>query len=421
MKYRYSAVDARGRQKHGSVEAASEQDAIVQLREQQLVPTRLAPAGKIAQAAAGDDGEPPRKWYDVEFMEKDIHLQKISRKKLIVSFTQLGVMLRAGVSLSLALDVMAQNEADRRMRKILHGLHTDLLAGVSLSQSMSTFACFDAVTINLVRAGEADGHLERSFDQIASVQEKQQALRSKLISASVYPILLVVMVAGVVTLLNTMVLPSFVEMFEAIGTGLPAITVAVMGFSKFCNHWGWLVVLIIVLLVLGYKTLRRSRRSFALKTDNFKLHLPLVGTLIRQSSVARFSRILSTMLESGQDFLSALNISRSVIANEYISDGLSHVADEVRVGNPISASMQKLWFFDPVYISMLRAGEESGSLSTTLGKMADMYEEETDATTKRLTTLMEPIMTILVSVIVGVVVVAIAMPMFGMFNLVGNV
>ena len=321
----------------------------------------------------------------------------------------------------MALEVMAQNEADKRLRKVLRELHADLLSGVGLSQSMAAFACFDAVTTNLVRAGEADGHLERSFSQISSVQEKQHALQSKLLSASIYPILLLVMVLGVLTLLNTLVLPSFVAMFEAIDSSLPGITVAVMGFSQFFNRWWWLMVLVVLLLVTGYRTLRKKRHSFALKADAWKLRIPLAGKLIRQSSVARFSRILAALLESGQDFLSALSISRSVITNECISDGLAKVADEVRLGNPISTSMQKLWFFDPVYISMLRAGEESGSLSTTLSKMADMYEVETDATTKRLTTLMEPIMTVLVSVIVGVVVVAIALPMFGMFNLVGNV
>ncbi|MEG2288177.1 MAG: type II secretion system F family protein, partial [Ruthenibacterium sp.] len=337
-----------------------------------------------------------------------------------VLFTQMAIMLRAGVSLSLALEVLAGSEPNKRLRKVLGELHADLLGGVALSDAMAKFVCFDAITINLVRAGEADGHLERSFTQVADISEKQNNLRSKIVSASIYPMILLVLVIGVLTLLNTMVLPSFVTMFEAIGTGLPALTVAVMGFSAFFNKWWWLIALLVLALLAGYQALYRTRHGFALAVDRFKLHIPVVGTLIRQASIARFSRIVSALLASGQDFLSSLAIGRSVLGNRYMQDGFARAAEEVRVGNSVSMSMQSLPFLDGVYISMLRAGEESGSLSDTLDKMADLYEAQTDATTKRLITLMEPMMTVVIAGVVGVVVIAIALPMFGMFDLVGN-
>lgn len=424
MKFKYTAVDEKGRKQRGVLEADTEQAVVTALQAQKLLPTSIAQAGGFLQArleAAAEEGEAPKKWYEIEIGGRDIHLVKFPRKKLQVLFTQLGIMLRAGVNLSLALEVMRDGEVNTRLRRVLREMHGDLLAGISLSQSMAKFVCFDAVTVNLVRAGEADGHLERSFEQIASVQEKQQSLQSKLTSAAIYPAILLVMIVAVLTMINAVVMPSFQTMFDQLGTNMPAITRFVMAFSRGFNRWWWLAALLIVLLVLGYRRLRAARHKFAVGVDRLKLKVPVVGTLLRQSSIARFSRILSSLIESGQDFLSALNISRSVISNEYIADGLATVADDVRVGNSVSSSMQKLTFLDPLYVSMMRAGEESGALGTTLTKMAELYEVQTDETTKRLTTMMEPAMTVLVAAIVGVVVVAIAMPMFGMFDLVGNV
>ena len=418
MKYQYVAVNKNGAKKRGKLEAVSEADAVSLLREQQLVPVSLTLAGAWLNGKNAD-GKAAQSIFEVEIMEKDIHLVKFKAKVLVVLFTQMSIMLRSGVSLSMALEVLADSEGNKRLRKVLTEMHGDLMSGLALSDSMSKFACFDAITVNLVRAGEADGHLERSFAQVADISEKQNALTSKLISASIYPIILLVMVVAVLALINTMVLPSFVSMFETIGTGLPGITVAVMGFSTFFNKWWWLMAIVIVGLVAGYRWLYRNRHGFALAVDRFQLHIPVVGTLLRQSNIARFSRIVSALLASGQDFLSALNIGRSVIGSVYMQDGFGAASDEVRVGNSISTAMEKLPFLDGVYVSMLRAGEESGSLSDTLEKMADLYEEQTDATTKRLITLMEPLMTILIAGIVGVVVVAIAVPMFGMFDLVG--
>ncbi|MEG0910762.1 MAG: type II secretion system F family protein [Ruthenibacterium sp.] len=416
MTYQYVAVDTAGKRAKGELDAANDTDALAQLRALRLVPTSLSAGKKLFGILAIDDG---KNIWTMDFAPKDPHTMKFKRKKMILVFNQMAIMLRAGVNLSLLLEVMQENEPNKDFARVLHELHMDMLSGVSLSASMEKFSCFDAVTTNLVRAGEADGHLERSFAQIANVYEKQNALLGKVRSAMVYPIILMLLVLVVLTILNTVVLPSFYTMFESLGTGVPPVTQAVMAVSNFTTHYWWVIALAIAAVVWTYQFIRKKSHAFCMKVDRLKLYIPLVGKLIKNVQIARFSRILSTMLASGQDFLSALSISRAVLTNTYLINGLEQVADEVRIGNPVSVSMDKQKFFDPVFISMLRAGEESGSLSETLGKMADLYETETDESTKRLTAAMEPLMTIVIAVIVGFVVIAVAVPMFSMFDLVG--
>lgn len=415
MIYQYVAVDTAGKHAKGTLDAAGEADALAQLRALRLVPTSLSAGKKMFGLTVDDD----KNIWNMDFAPKDPHTLKFPRKKMILVFNQMAIMMRAGVNLSLLLEVMEENEPNKNFARVLHELHADMLSGVSLSTSMEKFTCFDPVTTNLVRAGEADGHLERSFAQISTVYEKQNALIGKVRSAMVYPIILIILVLVVLTILNVVVLPSFYTMFESLGTGVPPITKAVMSVSNFTTHWWWVMALVVVALVWLYRLIRKKSNAFCMKIDHAKLFVPLIGKLTKNVQIARFSRILSTMLYSGQDFLSALSISRAVLTNQYIIHGLEQVADEVRVGNPVSTSMDKQGFFDPVFISMLRAGEESGSLSETLGKMADLYENETDESTKRLTAAMEPLMTIIIAIIVGFVVIAVAVPMFSMFNLVG--
>lgn len=354
-------------------------------------------------------------------MEGDIHKAKLPHKKMVVFFNQLTIMVRAGVTLSMALGVMVQSEKHRKTKKILKELLDDLMAGVTLSDSMAKFKCFDSVTINIVKAGEADGRLERSFRQVAQLQEKSYNLTAKVKSAAVYPLILLVLVVGVVILMNVMILPSFVTMFEVLGDDMPVITQFVMGASDFTLKYWWLILLIVFSVVFGYIFARKKSHKFCVTIDRLKLKIPVGGKVILHSQIARFSRILSTLLDAGQDFLSSLLTARSTLTNEFIKDGLAQVAEEIRGGLPVSTAMQKHPFFAPVFISMVRAGEESGSLSETLEKMADMYEQEADESTKRLTTLMEPAMTVIIAIIVGTVVLAIAVPMFNMFNLVGNI
>lgn len=416
MKFSYAAVNTSGKRVKGKISADNETEAINKLRAEKLVPVSLTEIKVII----GVDGKETENAFEREIFEKEIHKQKFKHKKLIVVFDQLAIMLKAGVNLSMAIEVMMDNQDDKRVCRLLRAMHADLMNGIALSASMDTFAAFDDVSVNIVRAGEADGRLERSFARIAQVMAKQGDLISKVQTAAIYPCVLLVLVIGVLIMINTVVLPSFITMFENIGKDLPGITVMVMNASDFLSKYGLIIAGGIVLICLAYAAVRRKSRSFAIAVDHFKLSIPLVGKLILHSQTARFARILSTLIEAGQDFVSALTIAQSVLSNKYMIDGLENVSSEVCMGNSVSDAMAKQPFFAPVFISMMRAGEESGNLGETLTKMADMYEDQTEESTKRVTTMMEPLMTMIIAVIVGVVVISIALPMFGMMDLVGT-
>lgn len=417
MKFNYIALNSSGKQIKGVTHADDESAALAALREQGIFATSI----KQVKVRLGADGQEAKNIFDIELGNTNIYKRKLPRKKLIIFFQQMSIMLKSGVILSMAIDVLMENESNPYMRRILREIHNDMMAGISISASMEKFDTFDNITTNIIKSGEADGHLERSFSQIAVVIEKQHSLITKVQSAAIYPAILLVLVIGVLILLNTLILPTFITMFEATGDELPMFTQIVVSASTIMQKWWYLFVIAVVAIIVTYQYLRNNVLAVAIAIDRFKLKVPLLGALIRHSQTARFARILSTLLESGQDFLSSLEISQSVLSNKYMTAKLTNVADEVRMGNPISVSMSKLDFFEPVLISMVRAGEESGSLSETLSKMADMYEAQTDETTKRITLLMEPMMTIVIAGIVGFVVIAVALPMFNMFNLVGNV
>lgn len=416
MKYSYIAEDSEGRRRRGNIDAGSENEALAHLREDNLVPIQLKELSGVAAARASGRG-----LNEIEVFEGDVHKTKMKRKKMVTTYNQIAIMLKAGVNLSTTLDVMIDSEDDSKMRKILKEIHEDLMNGSALSASMSQFKCFDAVTLNLVRSGEADGRLERSFTQAAELQEKSANLQGKVKSAATYPAILLVLVVGLVALMNVMIIPAFASMFEGMGKELPGVTLFVLGMSDFFAHWTWLVILAIVGIVFGYKTGRKKSAAFCISIDKFKTKMPIFGQLILVTQVGRFARVLATLLEAGQDFLGSLLMAQSTLSNEYLKAGIIQIADDIRVGIPISDAMAKHPFFAPVFISMVRAGEESGSLGSTLNKMADMYEDEADETTKRLTSMLEPLMTVLVAVVVGTIVLAIVVPMFGMFDLVGNV
>lgn len=417
MKYKYEALNVNGKKKKGIIAADNEAGAIILLREMGLVPTDLSEQ-KIRM---GEDGTEAKSFLQMEIGSSDIHKKKISRKKLVALFSQMAIMLKAGVNFSVVLEVLCENEKAPYMRRILKEIHTDMMAGLPVSQSMEKFDAFDSIVTNIVKSGEADGHLERSFSQISTLIEKQHNLISKVKSASIYPCILLVMVIGVMIILNSMVLPTFVTMFRSTGQAMPPLTEAIMSISEFLTKFWYLLVMGIVGIIGGFIALYKGNTRFCLWVDKAILRVPIVGPLMRNSQTARFARILSTLLESGQDFLGAMAISQSVLSNDYMSSSLILAADEIRMGNPVSVSLAKLDFFEPVLISMVRAGEESGSMSETLKKMAEMYEEQTDENTKRITLLMEPIMTVAIAGIVGFVVISLVLPMFNMFNLVGNI
>ena len=404
-------MNARNQKKEGAIEAANQAEAINILRAKGLVVQNLTELGSKSD-------EPTSIW-DMD-LGGDIHTRKIKPKKLLMVFSQLGMMMKAGINLSLSMQIMIDSEKDVSMRKILREINENLYSGFTLSQTMKNFAGFPPIYISIVEAGEANGRLDDAFEQCALIVKKDMALSSKIRGALGYPIFLIVLVIAVVIILTVFVLPTFKDVYSSFGAELPGLTQALMSFSDFLIGYWWLVIVVTLGIVFGLRALKKANADFNMLWAKGMLKIPLVGPIIRQSSLARFCRLMSTLTDAGIPIHKAMGLARDVVPNVYVRENVQAVLDDVQIGVTIHDAMSKHAVFDPILVSMIRVGEESGMLGDSLTKMADLFETQTDESTQRLTDAMTPIMTVVIGVVVGTLVVSMILPMFGMYDVVAK-
>ncbi len=410
--YHYTAVDAKNKKSRGFTEADNKAAVIAMLQGKNLMPVEISGTEQA-------NTEQKSIW-ETEIGSSDIHKAKIPKKKLLTMMHQMGIMMKAGVSLSMAMGVLIDSEKNKKFKKILKEMNDDLYTGVPISATMTKFRAFPEIVVNIVQSGEANGRLDSAFERCAVVLEKEIALAGKLKGATTYPAFLLVLTVGMLIVMNCLVLPNFASVFKQFNAELPAITVFVMAFSRCLSSYWYLILLVLFLLILTYVLLKRNCVPFSTGVDRILLKLPAIGTLLKQSYVARFCRIMSSLVESGVDIVNALEISRNVIPNRFMKAQLTQAIADVRVGSSINATFAKFPVFDSLLVSMMKVGEESGMLYETLDKMATLYEQETEESTKKLTNMMEPAMTIIIALVVGTVVIAIVLPMFGMYSVVAG-
>ncbi len=404
-------MNARNQKKEGAIEAANQAEAINILRAKGLVVQNLTELGSKSD-------EPTSIW-DMD-LGGDIHTRKIKPKKLLMVFSQLGMMMKAGINLSLSMQIMIDSEKDVSMRKILREINENLYSGFTLSQTMKNFAGFPPIYISIVEAGEANGRLDDAFEQCALIVKKDMALSSKIRGALGYPIFLIVLVIAVVIILTVFVLPTFKDVYSSFGAELPGLTQALMSFSDFLIGYWWLVIVVTLGIVFGLRALKKANADFNMLWAKGMLKIPLVGPIIRQSSLARFCRLMSTLTDAGIPIHKAMGLARDVVPNVYVRENVQAVLDDVQIGVTIHDAMSKHAVFDPILVSMIRVGEESGMLGDSLTKMADLFETQTDESTQRLTDAMTPIMTVVIGGVVGTLVVSMILPMFGMYDVVAK-
>ena len=411
MKYKYVAMNARNQKKEGAVEAANQAEAINILRGKGLVVQDLT--------ELGNKSDEPTSIWDMD-LGGDIHTRKIKPKKLLMVFSQLGMMMKAGINLSLSMQIMIDSEKDISMRKILREINENLYSGFTLSQTMRNFAGFPQIYISIVEAGEANGRLDEAFEQCALIVKKDMALSSKIRGALGYPIFLIILVVAVVIILTVFVLPTFKDVYSSFNAELPGLTKGMMALSDFLIGYWWLLIIVVLGIVLGLRALKKANADFNMMWAKMMLKIPLVGPIIRQSSLARFCRLMSTLTDAGIPIHKAMGLARDVVPNVYVRENVQAVLDDVQIGVTIHEAMGKHPVFDPILVSMIRVGEESGMLGDSLKKMADLFETQTDESTQILTDAMTPIMTVVIGGVVGTLVVAMILPMFGMYDVVAK-
>ena len=407
MKYSYVAFDPEGKKVKGVIEAENESGAIYHIRNQDLSPVSVAPYKEKASS-----------WKEIEIMEPEVHDLKIKKKDLMQFADKMSIMLRAGVTLAMAMDVIVNSEKNRRYKKIYRAILTDLYGGSSLADSMRSFKAFPEVMVNMITSGEQTGKLDWAFSKIAELFEKELALSGKISAAFTYPIFLVVLMVAMFIVMTVVVLPKFESMYDMFEGELPGITRVMMGMSDFLIKWGWLLVIIIAAAVAAFILIRKYSPKFNDSFDAFTLKLPVFGRLSMVSNTCSFSQIAAALLQAGVEVVDSIRIAASVIKNAHISNAVKGAMDDVSQGSKVNTAFQKLGIFEPLFISMVQIGEEASMLPDTFQKMADLYEAESSDATKKMTSILEPVLTMSIGLVIAVMVVAIILPMFNMYTVI---
>ena len=337
----------------------------------------------------------------------------IKQKDIAIFTRQLSTMMRAGVPLLQSFDIVARGSTNPRLTKLLTDIREDVETGTSLSSAFRKHPMyFDALYCNLVEAGEAGGILEALLDRLATYQEKTMAIKNKIKSALIYPVAVLVVAFVVLTVIMIFVIPAFEDVFKSFGADLPAPTLLVIAMSKFFVSYWWAIFGF--LFGGGYFFMQSWKRSEKMQKvmDRLMLRIPVFGELVNKSSVARWTRTLSTMFAAGVPLVEALDSVGGASGNAVFAEATEQIQRDVTTGSGLSTSMQATGVFPTMVLQMCAIGEESGALDQMLGKAAEFYEDEVDEAVKGLSSLMEPFIIVILGILIGGIVVSMYLPIF---------
>lgn len=416
--YTYTALDAKGKEVKGTVEADNQSAAVARIREQGAFPTQVTAAGAPRSSAAPKAGKGKKPSMNMEIKMPAFMEPKVKAKHLMVATRQLATLIDAGLPLLRGLQVLQRQERHPRMKRIMGSLAESIQSGSTLAEAMAQHPkVYNRLYVNMVKAGEIGGVLDVVLVRLAEFMEKVQKIRNKVISAMTYPLVVLFVAGAIMFFLMTKIVPKFKEIFNDLleGAELPALTTMVMNVSNLFVKRAPYVIAGIVVLVILIKLLGKTkigRRAI----DQFKLRVPVFGTLIEKTAIGRMTRTLGTLLQSGVPILQALTIVRDTSGNEVIAQGIQSVHDSVKEGENIAPPMEASKIFPPMVIGMVEVGEETGKLPDMLMRIADTYDDEVDNTVAALSSTIEPLLIVGLAVIVGTIVIALFLPMLSIIG-----
>ena len=406
--FAYSAVDAQGKTHQGTLEANSAADAAAAIKKKGQFPTN------ISETTAAASGKAAGKGFSFKFsLGGGGGTGKVPSKTLTVFTRQLSTLISAGLPLLRSLRTLGKQEKDANLKKIMLGLSESVEGGTTFSEALTQHPkAFNKLYVNMVKAGELGGVLEIVLTRLAEFAEKSQRIKGKVTSAMVYPLVVLTIAVGIVTFLMLFIVPKFEAIFKDMlgGRPLPFITQMIMDLSRFIQGNFILIAVAIIVAVVAARFAMKMP-GVAATVDNYKLKIPLFGDMLTKTSVARFSRTLGTLVSSGVPILQALNITRDTAGNLRVSKAVESIHDNVKEGESMVTPMEASGIFPPMVVSMVQVGEETGQLPDMLTKVADVFEEEVDNAVSGLTSLLEPVMIVLLALVVGTIVVALFLPL----------
>lgn len=392
--FRYTARDARGKTVKGILTVDGIPSFYTFLREQGLY--------CLSYSESADAQQARRK------------LHKMKTKELIVFCRKMGTMMEAGLSMTGAFEVLYQTAETPAIRELLLSVYESIQRGMSLSQAMRLEGqSFPSFLTNMIESGETSGNLDSILLTLAAHYENENKLMHKIKSATIYPTILLVVSIGVIILLFTFVLPNMMTMFQ--NAEIPPITQFVMGVSDFMvNYWMWIVLAAIAVALLFLNSARIPPFRYLL--DRMKLQMPLTGKMNRTVYSARFARSMSILYASGIPLITSLRLSSNVLGNLYIDKLFTSLMQDISMGETLSSAIERIGVFDRLLPSMVRIGEESGSLDRILASISDYYNTESENAINRMISILEPAMLVVLAVIITIVLAAVMLPIYSMYS-----
>jgi type IV pilus assembly protein PilC len=420
-KYTYVALDARGAETKGEIDADNQTSALSRIREKGLFPTSVAEASATAPRAGKTSKSKGKS--SSSGLKKELKLPvlftKVKTKELMVFTRQLATLVDAGLPLVRSLQVLEKQEKNPGLKKALAEMSDSIQSGSTFAEALAQHPkIYNKLYVNMAKAGEIGGVLDQVLLRLAEFMEKAQKIKNKVVGAMVYPMVVLFMALGILTFLMIVIIPKFKEIFSELleGQALPGLTQFVMGASDLMTkRLPYLVVGIIALVFLIKLGAKTKKGSYLL--DQLKLVVPVFGNLIRKTVVGRFTRTLGTLMSSGVPVLQALNIVRDTAGNEVIAKAVNQIHDAVKEGENMAPPIEASGVFPPMVVSMVQVGEETGELPEMLMKIADSYDDEVDNAVAGLTSVIEPLLIVFLAVIVGTIVIALFLPLI---SIIGN-
>jgi type IV pilus assembly protein PilC len=414
--FSYEAVDSGGLKIEGSLEVIDQNEAIRRVKEMGLFPVRIVEA-RVAKVRSRktEAGGRKSKGLRVEIKVPFIG-NRVKAAPLAIFTRQLSTLIEAGMPLLRGLRILREQEESPALQRILDSISDQIEGGGSLSEALAAHPkVFNGLYINMVKAGELSGALEITLKRLADFMEKAQKIRGKVKAAMFYPVSVMVVATGIMTLLLVYIIPKFRQVFDGFNIALPKFTVFVLGVSNaFRSHFGWIVAGV-VLAWMGFLFARSTvgGRRFI---DHLKLTAPVLGPVFRKLAISRFARTLGTLLGNGVPILQALNIVKETTGNVVVSRVIASVHDSVKEGETIALPLKASGVFPAMVAGMVDIGEQTGALPDMLMKVADNYDDQVDNAVTSMTSLLEPIMLVFLAVVVGSIVLAMIWPIIILMN-----
>ncbi len=397
--FTWKGTDKRGTVMKGEQQSKNANMLRAELRRQGIQPTVVKPKGKPLFGSAG---------------------KRITAQEIATFSRQIATMIKSGVPVVQALEIIGSGHKNPRMRKMVDGLRLDIEGGSSIYDAMCKYPVqFDELFRNLVKAGESAGVLETVLDTIATYKENLEALKGKIKKALFYPTMVIAVALLVSGVLLVFVVPQFEDVFKGFGADLPAFTQMIVGVSRFMVHWWWLILFVLAGSIIAAIFAFKRSPAFQHLMDRAILKVPIIGQIMHNSAIARFSRTLATTFKAGVPLVEALETVAGATGNTVYERAVLRMRDDVSVGYQVNMAMKQTHLFPHMVVQMTAIGEEAGALDTMLFKVAEFYEQEVNNAVDALASLIEPLIMVFIGVIVGGMVIGMYLPIFKLAAVVG--